>query len=230
MRIAIGGFQHESHSFAPVPTRWDDFLNPGGWPAPQRGATLLDGLRNTGVPAAVLREPALAPLAPMFTEGVLSDPVRDALSHIRPGTRLVSICTGAYVLAAAGSRPVPEVTHLAGRRRASGVLDGRGGARRALGPDHPITLQAATTRVLALAGLGEAESARGLGEDTLSGNEGADTLRGGQGADILTGGAGSEALEATFPAGGRPAPRRRRPACRTGSVATAAPDPAPGRR
>ncbi|MCR0981308.1 M81 family metallopeptidase [Roseomonas populi] len=52
MRIAIGGFQHESHSFAPVPTRWDDFLNPGGWPVPQRGATLLDGLRNTGVPAA----------------------------------------------------------------------------------------------------------------------------------------------------------------------------------
>ncbi|MBP0492788.1 M81 family metallopeptidase [Pararoseomonas indoligenes] len=52
MRIAVGGFQHESHSFAPLPTRWEDFLNPGGWPVPQRGATLLDGLRSTGVPAA----------------------------------------------------------------------------------------------------------------------------------------------------------------------------------
>jgi microcystin degradation protein MlrC len=52
MRIAIGGFMHESHSFAPVPTHWKDFVEPGGWPAPQRPATLLDGLRSTGVPAA----------------------------------------------------------------------------------------------------------------------------------------------------------------------------------
>ncbi|WP_338662547.1 M81 family metallopeptidase [Pararoseomonas sp. SCSIO 73927] len=52
MRIAVGGFQHESHSFAPVPTRWDDFLNPGGWPTPQRGGGLVDNLRGTGVPAA----------------------------------------------------------------------------------------------------------------------------------------------------------------------------------
>ncbi|MFE0136044.1 GlxA family transcriptional regulator [Streptomyces sp. NPDC059037] len=32
----------------------------------------------------------------------LSEPVRDALARIRPGTRLVSICTGAFTLAAAG--------------------------------------------------------------------------------------------------------------------------------
>ncbi|MFC0384164.1 M81 family metallopeptidase [Muricoccus vinaceus] len=52
MRIAIGGFLHESHSFAPVPTGWQDFAEPGGWPVPMRPATLLDGLRATGVPAA----------------------------------------------------------------------------------------------------------------------------------------------------------------------------------
>ena len=52
MRIAIGGFLHESHSFAPVATGWKDFAEPGGWPAPQRPAGLLDGLRGTGVPAA----------------------------------------------------------------------------------------------------------------------------------------------------------------------------------
>ena len=52
MRIAVGGFLHESHSFAPVPTGWNDFAEPGGWPAPMRPATLLDGLRSTGVPAA----------------------------------------------------------------------------------------------------------------------------------------------------------------------------------
>lgn len=52
MRIAIGGFMHESHSFAPVPTHWADFLAPGGWPPVQRPATLLDTLRPSAVPAA----------------------------------------------------------------------------------------------------------------------------------------------------------------------------------
>lgn len=35
-------------------------------------------------------------------DGVLTAPVRTALDTIRPGTRMVSICTGAFVLAAAG--------------------------------------------------------------------------------------------------------------------------------
>ena len=52
MRIAIGGFLHESHSFAPIPTGWKDFLEPGGWPAVQRPATLLAALRPSAVPAA----------------------------------------------------------------------------------------------------------------------------------------------------------------------------------
>jgi transcriptional regulator GlxA family with amidase domain len=37
-----------------------------------------------------------------LTSGQLPEPVAAALSRIRPGTRLVSICTGAFVLAAAG--------------------------------------------------------------------------------------------------------------------------------
>ena len=52
MRIAIGGFQHESLSFAPRPTTWADFLNPGGFPPVQRPATLVAGLRDTAVPAS----------------------------------------------------------------------------------------------------------------------------------------------------------------------------------
>lgn len=51
-RIAIGGFLHETHSFAPLPTRWEDFLRPGGWPPVVRGAALIDALRDTSVPAA----------------------------------------------------------------------------------------------------------------------------------------------------------------------------------
>lgn len=52
MRIAIGGFLHESHSFVPIPTRWADFLAPGGWPAVQRPATLVEALRHSAVPSA----------------------------------------------------------------------------------------------------------------------------------------------------------------------------------
>jgi len=52
MRIALGGFLHESHSFAPRPTTWAEFLHPGGFPAFQRGAGLLETLRPTAVPAA----------------------------------------------------------------------------------------------------------------------------------------------------------------------------------
>ena len=46
--------------------------------------------------------PASYELGPVFEEGVLTDELAAALAHIRPGTRLVSICTGGYVLAAAG--------------------------------------------------------------------------------------------------------------------------------
>ncbi|QGV77651.1 GlxA family transcriptional regulator [Streptomyces ficellus] len=38
----------------------------------------------------------------LATAGELSRPVADALARIRPGTRIVSICTGAFLLAAAG--------------------------------------------------------------------------------------------------------------------------------
>ncbi|WOC12433.1 GlxA family transcriptional regulator [Gordonia sp. MP11Mi] len=34
--------------------------------------------------------------------GTLTEPIRDAIAQVRPGTRLVSICTGAFILAAAG--------------------------------------------------------------------------------------------------------------------------------
>jgi microcystin degradation protein MlrC len=52
MRIAIGGFLHESHSFAPLPTTWQDFVQPGGFPPVQHAATLIETLRPTSVPAA----------------------------------------------------------------------------------------------------------------------------------------------------------------------------------
>jgi Metallopeptidase family M81 len=51
-RIAIGGFLHESHSFAPRPTTYADFVRPAGFPPLTEGAAVLDAVRGTSVPAA----------------------------------------------------------------------------------------------------------------------------------------------------------------------------------
>jgi microcystin degradation protein MlrC len=51
-RIAIGGFLHESHSFAPRPTTYADFMQPAGFPRLTEGAAMLDAVRRTSVPAA----------------------------------------------------------------------------------------------------------------------------------------------------------------------------------
>ena len=67
-RIAIGGFLHETHSFAPRPTGWEDFVRPGGWPPAVRGAPLVDALRGTAAPIAGairLAEEAGIPLVPL---------------------------------------------------------------------------------------------------------------------------------------------------------------------
>ncbi|MEV0034632.1 helix-turn-helix domain-containing protein [Streptomyces sp. NPDC050804] len=46
--------------------------------------------------------PASYQLGPVYTEGVLTEELTAAFAHLRPETRMVSICTGSYVLAAAG--------------------------------------------------------------------------------------------------------------------------------
>jgi microcystin degradation protein MlrC len=51
-RIAIGGFLHESHSFAPHPTTFADFLHPAGFPPLTEGEAMLDAVHGTSVPSA----------------------------------------------------------------------------------------------------------------------------------------------------------------------------------
>ena len=51
-RIAVAGFMHESHSFAPRPTRYQDFLKPGGFPALTAGPALFDAVEGASIPIA----------------------------------------------------------------------------------------------------------------------------------------------------------------------------------
>src|SRR6204780_3005127 len=48
-RIAVGGFLHETNTFAPTKASYDDFVHGGGWPAMARGADVLKVMRNINV-------------------------------------------------------------------------------------------------------------------------------------------------------------------------------------
>ena len=68
LRIAIGGFLHESHSFAPRPTTYADFVQPGGFPGLCRGSAMLPAVRgcaNAVAGAIAVAEAAGAALVPL---------------------------------------------------------------------------------------------------------------------------------------------------------------------
>lgn len=52
MRIAVGGFQHETNTFAPSAATYDDFVRPGGWPGLLRGEALFDEVAGINLPIA----------------------------------------------------------------------------------------------------------------------------------------------------------------------------------
>lgn len=43
-RIAVGGFAHETNTFAPTRAGYEDFVRPGAWPGLTRGARLFDAV------------------------------------------------------------------------------------------------------------------------------------------------------------------------------------------
>src|SRR5271156_2939919 len=48
-RIAVGGFLHETNTFAPTKATYDDFVHGGGWPSMTIGADVLRTMRNINV-------------------------------------------------------------------------------------------------------------------------------------------------------------------------------------
>jgi microcystin degradation protein MlrC len=48
-RIAVGGFLHETNTFAPTKATYADFVHGGGWPAMLQGRDLLEVMRNINV-------------------------------------------------------------------------------------------------------------------------------------------------------------------------------------
>jgi microcystin degradation protein MlrC len=48
-RIAVGGFLHETNTFAPTKATYDDFVHGGGWPAMALGGDVLKSMRDINV-------------------------------------------------------------------------------------------------------------------------------------------------------------------------------------
>src|ERR1700726_3193093 len=59
-RIAVGGFLHETNTFAPTKASYGDFVHGGGWPSMAKGADVLKVMRNINVGLAGFAEAAQA--------------------------------------------------------------------------------------------------------------------------------------------------------------------------
>jgi microcystin degradation protein MlrC len=52
MRIAVGGFMHETNTFVAAPTTWDDFVRAGPWPTAASGEKMLTVFRGINLAIA----------------------------------------------------------------------------------------------------------------------------------------------------------------------------------
>ncbi|MGE0315251.1 MAG: M81 family metallopeptidase [Lautropia sp.] len=87
MRVAVGGFMHETNSFSPVPTRYEDFAHAGDREPLVRGAAMLETFSssNVGVGGAldVLRGAGLTPVPLLWASAAPAGHVtRDAYERI----------------------------------------------------------------------------------------------------------------------------------------------------
>jgi microcystin degradation protein MlrC len=52
MRLAVGGFMHETNTFVPAPTTWADFARGGAWPAATEGEAIRSVFRGNNLAIA----------------------------------------------------------------------------------------------------------------------------------------------------------------------------------
>jgi microcystin degradation protein MlrC len=151
-RIAVGGFQHETNSFAPTPTRLSDFIAADGWPGLSRGDALFDAVAGINLPAAGFVDAARAAgheLVPLLWCSAPPLSLVEADAYERIVDMLLAD------LAAAG--PIDALyLDLHGAMIADHVADGEGELLRRIrartGPDLPIVasldLHANVTRAM----------------------------------------------------------------------------------
>lgn len=58
MRIAVGGFMHETNTFVAMPTTWDDFVRAGPWPTVTQGEAILTAFQGINLAIAHFIEAA----------------------------------------------------------------------------------------------------------------------------------------------------------------------------
>ena len=109
MRIAIGGFQHETNTFAPTVTEYDDFVMADSWPGLTTGQDVITVTKGMNLPITGAIETALAnrqsqdqitlmPLVWCVEPGDTTDDAFDRISTmICDGLDAASACDGIYL-------------------------------------------------------------------------------------------------------------------------------------
>lgn len=140
MRIAVGGFQHETNTFAPVKADYEAFAVAKSFPPLCRGADMMARIRGKKLPASgaiAALEAAGAEIVPLLW--CMATPsaqvTRDAYERI----------TGEMLAMIAAAGPLDGIClELHGAMVAEHVDDGEGELlarlRRQVGPDMPITV------------------------------------------------------------------------------------------
>jgi len=135
LRILVAGFQHETNSFAPSPTTYEDFVRGGAFPALTRGADVLQ-MRDVNIPMGgfIRAMEKKAELIPVLWAGATpaAHVTRDAFERI----------AGEIVSAAVQQKPDAIYLDLHGAMYCEHLDDGEGELltrlRTAMGPRVPI--------------------------------------------------------------------------------------------
>src|SRR5947209_656920 len=134
MRIAAGGFMHETNTFVPAPTTWEDFVRAGPWPTLTQGEAIRSAFRGLNLGIAHFMEAAGHAIVPL------------AWGAAMPGGRVTDDAfermAGKLIAALERERPDAVFLELHGAMVTRSHDDGEGEllrrVRMAVGPKIPI--------------------------------------------------------------------------------------------